>query len=457
MNNGKVTSAGRKVMKYATVSNAYSSGDNAVGRVIANSIMNIDDDASVLDKLLLDIVGNKEYSNETKAILAYMENHGVVDEEGNTIDLNDLKALAKKINKDGFMSIKMQDTGRSIEEELKYVLSETYGKVAVESFNTVLAHISEQNKVVNEAFGIMFDIMVMKFEQELGAKEEGYTKSELLEWIDTHQDLLPTISSPITDSGDGRTSIAIYDTAISKIVDEIFSGEKVILEGKFKQTGSKDTMQSVSAQAIIKTFKQAGVSGSVVPIHAFDGAMMVKLLQEFGFNHVFDAIVAEAGSIEKIAKRKNELFAKMSQEWNFLEEVLNSYKKSIEGLDEKTFNKMMKDSNFRKKYSIDRELGNEANEEENIPEVTPYDVVGNTENALQEIVSTNNNRRARESRYSKVVGQNMGNSKTTYTNRPNDTEYYTKQMDDIIAVMKSSGKLGKELSTLVKKYTSCEG
>ena len=256
----------------------------------------------------------------------------------------------------------------------------------------------------------------------------------------------------------------LFENHIISVVDELYMNQdykattNLINNINVKKEGKDSTevgqQRSISGTLIVKTLAQAGVAGTVTPIHSFDGAKIVELLRRFEFNQIFDAMVAEATKLEEISKASNEIFMEMNKRWNFLQEVQKSYAEVINNVDKKEFESIVTNPKFMQKYGIKNSMETISSKGEVIE--TPLEAIERLTNQLDRMVKQNDNRRAREFQKDKYVEQNMANSNVIYEYKGTSEEakYDIKDVEAIMNKVKNiKGNMFKEL---IDKYEKCK-
>lgn len=203
----------------------------------------------------------------------------------------------------------------NLKDALDGIMEETYGAKVEEIMNTNFGEFIEINNVVNSSFRAMFDAFKVKYDEEKAKYAVGELSEEAFNdiMLKLREDF-PLIKGPLSNGlEDG---IAIYDLASQNVTDD-----NARYRPAQTKTGSKEAgKRTLKVRHAIRDFEAAISSGSVVPIHYIDGALMAQMQD---VTAIHDAIMPKLSkSIESI-KGYNKAMFDINKQYNFLNEVLD--------------------------------------------------------------------------------------------------------------------------------------
>lgn len=203
----------------------------------------------------------------------------------------------------------------NLEDVLLKTLDVAYGNKVEEIMTKNFEEFMNTHKSINDAFKAMFSVFNVKYKAELAKVPSGELTSEKkLEIIERLRKEFPVIKGPL--SSDIDEGIHIYGT------------ESVTpAEGKERQTPAQTYVKgkefkSSKARFMIREFEAAISSGSVVPIHFIDGAVMGQLLGKgSAITAVHDAIIPPLTQAKDMIKKYNENMVKIGKEYSIIEAI----------------------------------------------------------------------------------------------------------------------------------------
>lgn len=229
-----------------------------------------------------------------------------------------------QVKDDGARVIQKEEREYGLATAISNMYSDVYGEAVNSKMKTMMAHFDDANADINDAFRIMYRLFAEAYEAKLDEATKdgkGLSKEANLRLIQETLATFPKVKGLMSEDHEGFTDyISIFDEEMVKTLND-----KILVS--YNKEG-KET--SISVKAIIHDLVEAGNSGSVIPIHTFDGGLMTKLLEKYGFTNVFDAIVAEPELMGKIVEEYNELMIEANKEWSFYKEVADSLGKAVE-------------------------------------------------------------------------------------------------------------------------------
>ena len=131
-------------------------------------------------------------------------------------------------------------------------------------------NIKDINSIINAAFKGMFAVFMARFTKEV--LEKNLTLKEIDVWLTDNKKLIPHV---VTSHGDG-TPLHIVDTLKAAVVEYSTTTE---FKTAIKVTKEGSLQNSIQSNPVVKAFKAAVSSGSVLPIHSIDGDNMTRTLR----------------------------------------------------------------------------------------------------------------------------------------------------------------------------------
>ena len=203
----------------------------------------------------------------------------------------------------------------NLEDVLLKALDVAYGSKVEEIMTKNFEEFMNTHKSINDAFKAMFSVFNVRYKAELDKVPSGELTSEKkLEIIEKLREEFPVVRGPLSSGID--EGIHIYST------------ESVTpAEGEERQTPAQTYVKgkefkSSKARFMIREFEAAISSGSVVPIHFIDGAVMGQLLGKgSAITAIHDAIIPPLTEAKELIKKYNESMVKIGKEYSVIEAI----------------------------------------------------------------------------------------------------------------------------------------
>lgn len=290
----KVSKALRDLFKDPFMTFNYSAGIRSIRTSLAYKMMN---------DLLDGIVADKEGFEKAAIFLA--------KEIGKDVD--EFKNLLRSKPPTG---IEIEGTKLSLEDVLLKTFDSAYGSKVEEIMTNNFGEFMEAHKVINASFRSMFEMFNIKYKKALAEVPTGeLTSDKKLEIINELRKEFPVIKGPLSEGiEDG---IHIYTT--SSITPTTEEERQAPAQTHIK---TKNGVEQEKARFKIREFEAAISSGSVVPIHYIDAAVMAQLLGEgTAITAIHDAIIPPLDKARDTIKTYNESMIKIGKEYSIINAI----------------------------------------------------------------------------------------------------------------------------------------
>lgn len=323
----EVTSAIRALFKDPFMTFNYSAGIASIKRSLAGVLIN-----GLLDKIMDNDEGTKE-------IVDLIVKHISVVPKEYKIPKNakELIALLKEVNiekiwLEGIVPGKVQSDGTikdqnvSLETYLHTIMDATYGAEVERIMKEKFKPFMEVHAMVNDSFKVMFMAWKDAYNAKIAEVPQGSLSDKKVEEIlDELREMFPLIKSPLSDVPE--EGIAIYKNTSEAPNDanarylpaqaptNPAAAEKAGLVNKKGQG-----VASLKVRHMIRAFEAAISSGSVVPIHYIDGAIMAQLTG-YDITAIHDAVMPPLHESREVIKTYNKAAYEVSIQYNWIGEI----------------------------------------------------------------------------------------------------------------------------------------
>lgn len=288
---GTVSKALRTLFKDPFMTFNYSAGIRAIRASLANKMMN-------------DIVA------------------GVVSEKAEFKEVTDFLSkqtrmkpaiLVQRLREEPLNSISVGKL--NLEDVLLKTLDVAYGSKVEEIMTKNFEEFMSTHKSINDAFKAMFSVFNARYKAELGKVPSGELTSEKkLEIIEKLREEFPVIRGPLSSGIDDGIHIYSTESVTPAEGEERQTPAQTYVKGK--------EFKSSKARFMIREFEAAISSGSVVPIHFIDGAVMGQLLGKgSAITAIHDAIIPPLTEAKELIKKYNESMIKIGKEYSVIEAI----------------------------------------------------------------------------------------------------------------------------------------
>ena len=290
----KVSKALRDLFKDPFMTFNYSAGIRSIRTSLAYKMMN---------DLLDGIVADKEGFEKAAIFLAKEIGKDVVE----------FKDLLRSKPPTG---IEIAGTKLSLEDVLLKTFDSAYGSKVEEIMTNNFGEFMEAHKVINASFRSMFEMFNIKYKKALAEVPTGeLTSDKKLEIINELRKEFPVIKGPLSEGiEDG---IHIYTT--SSITPTTEEERQAPAQTHIK---TKNGVEQEKARFKIREFEAAISSGSVVPIHYIDGAIMAQLLgKDSTITAIHDAIIPPLDKAIDAIISYNKNMIKIGKEYSIINAI----------------------------------------------------------------------------------------------------------------------------------------
>ena len=253
----------------------------------------------------------------------------------------DIAALQLAVRTKPLYNVKASKGSKAnMEQYLGQMIEASYGVQVEQVLTEQFGPFIEAQKKVNNAFKAMFEVFSVSFDIKLGeARKSGAVSVEKERSI--YEELKaqwPMIKGPLSsmelelDIGDG---IGIYDTQTASPTG-IHSGRKPARANLSKGMEKSQGQKTIRVSHMIKQLSAAIASGSVVPIHFIDGAMMGQTINSLadagvkGITDVFDAQMPPLPLMNEGQQEYNKQFIEVNTGYSFINEIMISLDKFLD-------------------------------------------------------------------------------------------------------------------------------
>lgn len=247
----------------------------------------------------------------------------------------DLGALQAKVRTKPLSMVKSSKTSNSnIQEHLGQMIEASYGAQVEEILTEQFGPFIEAQKKVNNAFKAMFEVFSVSFDIELEkARKSGAVSVEKERSIyEKLMDQWPMIKGPLSDMEadlDVRDGIGIYDSQTASPTG-IHSTHKPAVANLSPELRKQLGQKTVRVSHMIKQLSAAIASGSVIPIHYIDGAMLGSSINNLadagikGVTDVFDAKMVPLSNMGRGQQEYNKEFVEINANYSFIDAIMVS-------------------------------------------------------------------------------------------------------------------------------------
>lgn len=250
-----------------------------------------------------------------------------------TAGVKDVKDLVEKLQNDPLSSIKVVVNGKpsnyNLEQYLESYVNAGYGSRVEAIFNDTFPEFIEAQKDVNGAFQAMFAAFnaayLRRVREVREASSDGVISDEKkLEIIDELRVLFPAIKGPLTAEEGLDKGIGIYKVATGapRLDDMSTSVAATAING---------TPKSNKVRHAIKAFEAAVSSGSVIPTHFIDAAILGSIADSF--TPIHDAIMPGLTKAKSTIKNYNQKMFEISSTYSTIQEITNRVSEVRKALD----------------------------------------------------------------------------------------------------------------------------
>lgn len=328
---GTVSKALRTLQKDPAITYSYSAGKKSISEALSqellltfvNTFIDIQNKGG-LDNYLKGIKENQK--EEVKAIYNTMEYIS-------SLYKKNIKALEHDIKNKSLSEIWLKVGNKNIilSNFFNKVLAPTYGEAVYNALEKNFKSYREYNNNMNQMFAIMYQLFTTVYNKKMEILAEKYPLGiplkEEQKIVKELSSLYPSLRLIYSDSL--SEGILLLNTEKSRSKDNKVSNPIIKNNELVQETTSTN----------IRTFSNAGSSGSVIPIHYIDGTGMVLSLNDNpNIIPIHDAEVISALDAIKRARKYNEDMYLVSKEYNLYEEL---YNRTIQVIEE--YNKLIKD------------------------------------------------------------------------------------------------------------------
>jgi hypothetical protein len=313
---GTVTSALRSLFKDPFMTFNYSAGIASIKRSLAGVLT-----SGLIDRI---VAGEKGTEQPVKALM------GLITADKNNSykvpkTIEEFQQLLKEVPLDR-IKVKSKNL-HTLEEYLNEVMDLTYGHSVETIMKEHFQEFMDVHDTVNSAFKIMFTAWKQEYDKEVKQVPIGKLNDDKVkEILDRLKDKFPLIKSPLSD--ELNEGVAIYKSSSLTPSDEEvrYMPSRATTDAtamksigvKNKETG--EGVASVKVRHMIRTFEAAISSGSVVPIHYIDGALMAQLNGE-AVTAIHDAIMPPLNKSLETIKKYNQAMFDISKSYSWIKEI----------------------------------------------------------------------------------------------------------------------------------------
>ena len=337
----EVTSALRALFKDPFMTFNYSAGIASIKRSLAGVLTN-----GLLDKIM-------DNDEGTKKIVDLIVKHISVVPKEYKIPKNakELVALLKEVNIEkiwlkGIVPGKVQSDGTikdqnvSLETYLHTIMDATYGAEVERIMTDKFKPFMEVHAMANDSFKVMFVAWKDAYNAKVKAVPYGELSDKKVEEIlDELREMFPLIKSPLSDVPE--EGIAIYKNTSETPNDanaRYLPTQAPTNPNAAKKAGLVNKkgqgVASLKVRHMIRAFDAAISSGSVVPIHYIDGALMAQLTGH-DITAIHDAVMPPLHESKEVIKKYNKAMYEVSKQYNWIGEIA----KMLGNLDNKELSK----------------------------------------------------------------------------------------------------------------------
>ena len=305
---GAVSKALRNLFKDPFMTFNYSAGIRSIRASLSYKMMN---------DLLDGIASEKpEYNNATKFLAKQIGMHS--------------KTFVMMLRSEPVTSIKSKE-GITLESILLKTFDSTYGAKVEEIMTNNFKEFMDAHKQINAAFRATFEMFNNRYKAKLAEVPKGeLTIEKKLEIIEELRKDFPVIKGPL--SRGVEDGIHIYTT--TSVTPSVEEERQAPAQTHVK---TKTGVEQEKARFMVREFEAAISSGSVVPIHYIDGAIMAQLLGKgSAITAIHDAIIPPLDRARETIKTYNENMIKIGKEYsviNAINEMLSRPEYSKEEID----------------------------------------------------------------------------------------------------------------------------
>lgn len=290
---GAVSKALRNLFKDPFMTFNYSAGIRSIRASLSNKMMN---------ELLDGIAAEKpEYENASKFLAKQLGKNS--------------KTFVQMIREETPANIRSKE-GVSLEDILLKTFDSTYGAKVEEIMTKNFKDFMDTHTQINAAFRATFEMFNLRYKTKLAEVPKGeLTIEKKLEIIEELRKDFPVIKGPLSAGIDD--GIHIYKTgSVTPTKEE----ERQAPAQTYVKT--KTGVEQEKARFKIREFEAAISSGSVVPIHYIDGAIMAQLLGEgAAITAIHDAIIPPLDKAIDAIKTYNENMIKIGKEYSIINAI----------------------------------------------------------------------------------------------------------------------------------------
>ena len=324
---GEVTSELRSLFKDPFMTFNYSAGMQSIRKSLTNVITN---------KLVTGMINNKDGKYST-LIETMMRSTGY----------QNIEEFKEDLRTANLHSVKKGDR-HSVEAVLNNYIDSSYGIKVQEIMKDGtgktpghFANFTDAHEKINNAFKAMFAVFNVEYNKELAKLKKDkreITDEDKLKIIDSLRERFPAIRGPLSDN-ERDTHVSIIKTGVASPAagNSTVHAAQTYLKGR-----TTDTIRHE-----IREFEEAISSGSVVPIHYIDAAIMGKLYKKYSnFTAIHDAIMMPIDQLNEGAKAYNKLYMEIGSQYSFVEEIGKQLDTVLDGID-------LKDAEYEGIHSTD--------------------------------------------------------------------------------------------------------
>jgi len=311
---------------YQTLDALFNSKENSNRKELQTSVLNAIATIAKRMNPIFDVDGEIIGFDRTKANSTYKSIINRFKHEGLEFELTSQEATALRESISDFIG-----------EPLTKTFKEKYGRF-IELTTTINESMVAQFRIANE----VIEKEIEKLHQEKLKDASGneklvtpMTDKEYQEIVQSVANILPVVNTALDLVEGGKAPLLIAEL---KAIDnrEVWGNTSTsgYVRSKFTKNTKESDVYINSAPAQVKRLLEAYSSGSVIPIHFFDGSIQAKLLAKLKALGVHDANFSPINMTIEVTKAYNEIFWELAREYSLAKEIRESYLNSLTALDD---------------------------------------------------------------------------------------------------------------------------